>query len=113
MPRAEFIGKVASILEEVHVNLLNRAKSLRKDNTQTIKSFADFKNYFTPKDEKNPEIHGGFALCHSSGGPEIEGMLKDLKVTARCIPLDHKHEPGTCVFTGKPATQQIIYAKSY
>jgi len=113
MPRAEFIGKVASILEEVHVNLLNRAKSLRNNNTQTIKSFADFKNYFTPKDEKNPEIHGGFALCHSSGGPEIEGMLKDLKVTARCIPLDHKHEPGTCVFTGKPATQQIIYAKSY
>ena len=44
---------------------------------------------------------------------KVVEMCKKLKVTARCIPLDAQDEPGTCLFTGKPAERKVIFAKSY
>jgi len=40
-----------------------------------------------------------------------------MKVTIRNIPLEGQYgydgEPGTCVYTGKPSPQRVIFAKSY
>ena len=36
-----------------------------------------------------------------------------LKVTLRCIPLHGHDEEGTCIFTGKPSKQRVLWAKSY
>ena len=40
-------------------------------------------------------------------------LLKELKVTIRCVPLDAPEEPGKCIFTGKPSTKRAIFAKAY
>jgi prolyl-tRNA synthetase len=40
-------------------------------------------------------------------------LLKELKVTIRCIPLEGAGEPGTCIFTGKPSTKRVVFAKAY
>ena len=66
-----------------------------------------------PKDADKPEIHGGFALCHWSEDPAVDELLKDLKVTIRCIPLDAAEEPGRCIFTGKPSPRRVVFAKAY
>jgi hypothetical protein len=29
------------------------------------------------------------------------------------MPLDQDNEPGTCIFTGKPAQKRAIFAKAY
>jgi prolyl-tRNA synthetase len=68
-----------------------------------------------------PEIHGGFAMAHWCGNPEVEAQVKrDLHVTIRCIPLEghHRHfeigsDEGKCVLTGKPSRQRVIWAKAY
>ena len=60
-----------------------------------------------------PEIHGGFALCHWTEGPEMEEALKPLKVTLRCVPFDDNAEAGRCIFTGQPSKQRAVFAKSY
>jgi len=82
------------------------ARELRDDLQAMLK-------FFTPKKADKPEIHGGFARAYAIEGPEVQAVLKEHKLTARCMPLDANDEPGTCIFTGKPATRRVIFAKAY
>ncbi|MFK7766826.1 MAG: proline--tRNA ligase [Mariniblastus sp.] len=114
MPRAEFVSSLVDILTEMQQGLYDRALKLRTENTKTFDSFDKFKAYFTAKNENKPEIHGGFAECFFVDCPEMDEMLKPLKVTPRCIPLGQDPEQsGTCIFTGKPTNIRGIFGKSY
>ncbi len=112
MPRDEFVADVGKLLAQMQQALFDRALQLRKDNTVTIDNEADFRDFFTAKDSKNPEIHGGFANCHFADEKDLEELLKELKVTPRCIPRDG-NQAGKCFLTGKPAAQYAIFAKAY
>ena len=113
MKRDEFVGSVVDILNEMQKNLFDRALAMREENSVTMNSFDEFKEYFTPKNQKRPEIHGGFVKCHFIDCPEMEEMLKPLKVTPRCIPLGQEESEGTCIFTGKPTKTVGVFAKAY
>ena len=52
-------------------------------------------------------------MCHFADEDSLETLLKELKVTIRCIPEDDNDTPGTCFHTGKPAEKQAIFAKAY
>ena len=113
-PRGEFVATVAAQLQAIQDNLLARARAFRDEHTRVIDSKEDFYAYFTPKNKEKPEIHGGFALAHWNGDSTIEQQLKtDLSVTIRCIPLDGDLSPGTCIFSGEPSRQRVIFAKAY
>jgi prolyl-tRNA synthetase len=113
-PRSEFVASVAAQLQAIQDNLLARARANREANTRVIDSKDDFYAYFTPKNKDKPEIHGGFALAHWNGDSAIEQQLRtDLSVTIRCIPLDGDLSPGTCIFSGEPSRQRVVFAKSY
>ena len=116
IPRAEFVAKVGSILQEMQDGMFEKAKAHRAQHTRTIDSKEEFYAYFTPpavKENDPTPIHGGFALTHFSGDVELEKKIKDdLNVTVRCIPLE-PGEPGTCPFTGKPSAKRVVWAKSY
>jgi prolyl-tRNA synthetase len=113
-PRGEFVATVAAQLQAIQDNLLARARAFRDENTRVIDSKEDFYAYFTPKNKEKPEIHGGFALAHWNGDGAIEQQIKaDLSVTIRCIPLDGDLSPGTCIFSGEPSRQRVIFAKAY
>ncbi len=109
----EFVALAPAILEQIQTALLTRAKAYADANTRDIDNFKEFEAFFAPKNAENPEIHGGFARCFAIDAPEIEDFIKPLKVTARCIPLDQLKSEGICIFTGKPTTHKIIFAKSY
>ena len=111
--RNELVATIGDLLAEMQQSLYDRADQLRKDNTVEITNEADFRAYFTPKDEENPEVHGGFAVCHFSDEDSLQPLLKDLKVTIRCVPSEDNETPGTCFFTGKPAAKRAIFAKAY
>ena len=116
-PSGEFVEQVPAILEDIQKELYARAKQLRDSNTVRIDSKQDFYDFFTPKNKDKPEIHGGFALAHWSGSPEVEAEIKEeLKVTIRCIPFDQEardDQPGKCVVSGKPSPRRVLFAKSY
>ncbi|TWU64794.1 proline--tRNA ligase [Crateriforma conspicua] len=112
MDKAEFIAKVSDLLAQIQKGLFERALAMRNDNTVTIDNEADFRSFFTPANAKNPEIHGGFAKCHYASEADLAELLKELKVTPRCIPRGDNH-PGKCFLTGKPADHYAIFAKSY
>jgi prolyl-tRNA synthetase len=113
--RAELVQTIGQRLADIQNNLFERAKKLREDNTKTIDTLDDFLAFFTPKskNEDKAEIHGGFALCHFSEGPDLEEFLKKHKVTIRCIPLAGANEDGKCFLTGRPSTKRAVFAKSY
>jgi len=114
VPQAEVASRVPVILDEIQSALLERATAFRDAQTKVINSRDEFYAFFTPKNPAKPEIHGGFALAHWNGSPEVEAKIKaDLKVTIRCIPFEENPEPGTCIFTGEPSRQRVVFAKSY
>lgn len=114
MPMDEFVGKVRDLLDEIQDGLLKKAMDFRDEHTREIDSEDEFRAYFTPANANKPEIHGGFAWAHYSGDPELEDKLqKELKVTVRCIPFEDDPQPGTCIFTGKPSKQRVVFGKSY
>jgi len=117
--KGQFVAMIAGTLQAIQDALYARALAFRTENTRSIDSKDEFYAYFTPPGGKaaDPDgptpIHGGFAMTHFSGEPELEAQIKkDLAVTVRCIPLA-PGEPGTCPFTGKPSAKRVVWAKSY
>jgi prolyl-tRNA synthetase len=120
MPRAEFVANAATVLQSIQDGLLARATKFRDENLCVIDNLSDFKKYFTAKNPENPEIHGGFALCHFHECPELDALLSEYKVTIRCLPLPgvlpafpQIHTPGKCFLTGQPSPQMAVFAKAY
>jgi prolyl-tRNA synthetase len=113
LARDELVQTAGALLDEMQTGLYQRALELREANTRQIDSLDEFREYFTPKDEEKPEIHGGFALCHWSEDPVVDQILKDLKVTIRCVPSTVEPQPGQCIFTGKPSAGRAVFAKAY
>ncbi len=113
MDRAKFVEGIGGMLTEMQDGLFERAMALRESNTRRIDSLDEFKEFFSPNNKKKPEIHGGFAWCHWSEDPAMEEVLKKLKVTVRCLPLDAQEEPGQCIFTGRPSRARAVFAKAY
>ena len=114
--REEFVETIADTLKSIQDSMFERAKKYRDENTVEISSKDEFYYFFTPKNPKKPEIHGGFAVAYYDGSREVEEMLKsDLKVTVRCIPLEGGSEGGKCIFTGKSGAGVVkaVFAKSY
>jgi prolyl-tRNA synthetase len=107
IPRAEFLQQLPGMLADIQKTLFDRAKKFREENTKEITSLDDFKKFFEKDDA------GGFALvpwCEAAIG---HALLPELKVTPRCIPLKQSAPKGNCIFSGKPATHQVIFAKAY
>src|SRR5262245_17158332 len=118
VPRAQFVADIVKTLTEMQTNLFERALAYREANTRKIDDLNEFKSWFTPKNAEQPEIHGGFALCHVSESPEVDKILGDMKVTIRCLPQEGaiagcELEPGKCIFTGKPSSRRAVLAKAY
>jgi prolyl-tRNA synthetase len=113
----ELVSQITNILSQIQQNLLKRATKLRDTYTVKIDSKTEFYDFFTPKNQDKPEIHGGFALAHWSGSSEVEAKIKDeLKVTIRCIPFDPEvsdDRPGKCVISGAPSPRRVLFAKAY
>ena len=86
---AEFIDYIVSLLNEIQVNIYQKALKFREENTYRVDTWDEFKDQI----EK-----GGFILAHWDGTAETEEKIKDeTKATIRCIPLDAEEEAGKCV----------------
>lgn len=112
--RKEFLLRVGEILDGIQDGLLERSRAFRDAHTHTFDNESDFRAFFTPQDTAKPGIHGGFARAHFCGDVDLEKRISDeLKVTVRCIPFEEDAAPGTCIFTGQPSPQRVVFAKSY
>jgi prolyl-tRNA synthetase len=104
--RDHVVSVVVDLMDEIQKNLYNKAASFRTEKTTEVITYDEFKEVLNAK--------GGFILAHWDGTPETEEQIKnETKATIRCIPLDAKEEMGTCMVTGKPSNQKVLFAKAY
>lgn len=103
--RLDIANYVSNLLDEIQVNLFDKAKKFRTDNTHFVNSMEEFNKALD---------QGGFIYAHWDGTSETEKQIKDLTgATIRCIPIDFKEEVGSCIFSGKPSKGRVIFAKAY
>jgi prolyl-tRNA synthetase len=97
---------IQSLLSKIQEEMFERALNYRDTHITEVNDFEEFKLILDGK--------GGFVSAHWDGTAETEEKIKDLtKATIRCLPLDRVEQAGTCVFTGKPSTGRVLFAKAY
>ncbi|MBL0128098.1 MAG: proline--tRNA ligase [Flavobacteriales bacterium] len=105
MQVTDIAEKVEHLLGHIQDNLYQKALAMRENNTRAVDSYSEFKEEI----EK-----GGFLFAHWDGTPETEAKVKaETKATIRCIPLGSAPEAGTCMVSGKPSKQRVIFARAY
>lgn len=110
----EIAESAVAMLEAIQKNLYDQARATRDANVRRdITDFESMVKFFTPKNADKPEIHGGFVLAKWCGDIETEKMLDEHKISIRCLPLEQSKTEGKCILTGRPATIDAIFAKSY
>lgn len=97
---------VVDLLDAIQANMFERARAYRDSHITPVDTWDDFVRLL---DEK-----GGFLSAHWDGTGETEELIKtETKATIRCIPLNNPQEAGTCIKTGKPSTQRVLFARAY
>ncbi|MFO7617740.1 MAG: proline--tRNA ligase [Bacteroidales bacterium] len=101
----KLVDYLPGLLDDIQVQIFEKARNYRQEHTYRIDTWPDFLEAI----EK-----GGFISAHWDGTPETEKMIQEeTKATIRCIPLDTEQETGTCVRTGKPSIQRVLFARAY
>ncbi|MCK9220098.1 MAG: proline--tRNA ligase [Bacteroidales bacterium] len=99
-------NKISNLLDQIQKNLYDRAFAFRENNTTRVDSWKEFKEVLDTK--------GGFISAHWDGTSETEEKIKaETKATIRVIPFNNVLENGSCVFSGKPSTQRVLFARAY
>ena len=97
---------IEQLLNDIQDNLYKTALARRESMTHEANSYDEFKKLLDDK--------GGFIYAHWDGSSETEEKIKEeTKATIRCIPLNNKQEVGKCIYSGKPSTQRVIFARAY
>jgi len=97
---------VDGLLLDIQHSMFNKAKAYRDEHITPANTWDEFVKLL---DEK-----AGFISAHWDGTPETEEAIKEkTKATIRCIPLNNVAEQGTCILTGKPSTQRVLFARAY
>jgi prolyl-tRNA synthetase len=96
---------IKSLLDDIQNGLLAQATSFRDQNIVDVSSYDEAKQVIE---------QGKWARGYWAGSDEEEVQFKeDTSATLRCFPFDQPSQPGTCFYSGKPATEVAIFAKAY
>lgn len=106
VPTEGIVEVISATLKEIQDNLYQKAKAFRDGMITEVNTYEEFNQVLDTK--------GGFVSAHWDGTSETEEAIKEAtKATIRCIPLDAKEEAGTCIFSGKPSTKRVLFARAY
>ena len=95
---------VSGLLAEIQQALFERARRFRDERTFDAATYDEFKE----------KVEQGFVRVFWDGDGSDEDRIKtETKATVRVIPFEQPTEEGTCFFTGRKTTRQVIFARSY
>lgn len=113
----EFVAGISARLEALQAQMFAKAKARLEQNIRTdITTPEEFAAYFANSNEWIEDGKQGkvaFVRGKWCADPATEEILKSMKITIRCIPFDQSGTTGKCLLTGKDATMDVIFARSY
>ena len=102
----KLVQSIHNLLDEIQNNILRKATDFRDKNTFRANSYKEFKNTISNT--------GGFIRCGWDGTIETETAIKnETKATIRCIPFNSNPKDLKCIYSGKDAIHEVIFAKAY
>lgn len=106
IPMEQIENKVNELLEQIQIDLLEKAREHRNHHTYAAKSLEELKKIM----EESP----GFVKGMWCGDEACENAIKEeTGATARCIPFEQEKIIDTCICCGKPAEKMVIWARAY
>ncbi|WP_293299773.1 proline--tRNA ligase [Pedobacter sp. UBA4863] len=106
VPQEGLAEYIFQMLAQIQQNIYDKALKFRDEHITEANSYEEFKELL--------ETKTGFIAAHWDGTAETEKRIKEeTKATIRCIPLNNKLEDGTCILTGKPSKQRVLFARAY
>ncbi len=97
---------VTELLETIQAGLFQQAQQFRNENTYQVSDYQEFKEVINQR--------GGFVRCGWDGTADTEAAIQaETRATIRVIPFDEKPQGLKCIYTGKPARHEVIFAKAY
>lgn len=100
--------RVLALLDEIQKNLFERAKKFRDENIVELSDYKKFREFMEGEGSR------GFVRAYWCGSRECEAKIKEeTKATTRCIPFEQPQRLGRCIYCGKDAKEQAIFAKAY
>ncbi|GAB4437015.1 MAG: proline--tRNA ligase [Chloroflexi bacterium OHK40] len=104
VPQEGLTERLLGLLDEIQAGLFQRALAFREAHTAVVSSYEELKQ----------QIERGFAIAYWDGSSEDEKRIQEeTRATIRCIPLDQPGTVGTCVYTGRETTRQVVFARAY
>jgi prolyl-tRNA synthetase len=106
LPQEGLTERIESMLAEIQDAMFKKALLYRDAHITRADTWEEFEQLLDNK--------GGFISAHWDGTAETEEIIKEkLKATIRCIPLDNPAEEGTCIYSGKPSRERVLFARAY
>jgi prolyl-tRNA synthetase len=110
LPMAGLSDRLTAEMEAMQAALLGSARERREANSlHGPKSKQEFIDFL--------ENRGGFVYAGWCGDPAVEAEIKEqTKATIRVIPdpeFRSDPAPATCIWTGRPAVMEVVWAKAY
>ncbi|MFI3241553.1 MAG: proline--tRNA ligase [Alphaproteobacteria bacterium] len=115
--RTDFVNGLADRLKNIQDTMFNEAKARLYNNIrEDIKTPEEFREYFAKQNvflEEGSDKNVAFVKGKWCQCPNAEEILKEMKITIRCIPFEQSGSEGVCLLSGKPATLDVIYSRTY
>lgn len=109
-----FLESVPQELEAYQKSLYEAALRYRDANLRDdIKDFKSMETYFGKKAEFLESGGAGFVKAPWCGDEETLKQLDSMAVTIRCVPFEQPATFGPCVLSGRPASMEVIFGRSY
>ena len=110
IPMAGLPARIAREMDAMQAALLEAARARREANSlRGPKSKQEFVDFL--------EGIGGFVYAGWCGDPAVEAEIKEqTKATIRVLPDEEfrsPETPKTCIWTGRPAEREVVWAKAY
>jgi prolyl-tRNA synthetase len=116
LAKDEFVGTAVNELTAIQKSMFDVALAFQKKRTVTLKTLAEFKEYFS-KDADSSFVSGqGFVRAKYCADGDQKALLKqldELGVTIRCIPLEQDGKEGNCILTGAKTKTDAVFARAY
>ena len=114
IPYSALAAGIIPLFEEQQQSYYTQAERFLKEHIRSdVTDLAGLRRIFGGGDDEASSKERCLVRAKWSGEESSLAVLKEMKLTIRCIPFDQSNTEGTCILTGRPARAEVIFGVAY